>query len=192
MLSAIISTRDSERGLVRTLSALVPAVTTGVLREVIVADGGSKDETARVAEIAGCEFLTSNAALGARLAQAVRRAKSSWLLFLKAGVVMLDPAWIDVTGHFIEQTTAAGAPHAAAFRISPIGVLDSISRLFPRRPTPDQGLLIARTHYEALGGHRGGDDAESELIGRIGHRRIIELPTYVIPPGRHFCPVIKP
>jgi hypothetical protein len=41
MLTAIISTRDSERGLVRTLAALVPAVMTGLLREVSVADDGS-------------------------------------------------------------------------------------------------------------------------------------------------------
>ena len=50
MLSAIIATRNSERSLVPTLSALVPAAASGLLAEVIVADAGSEDATAEVAD----------------------------------------------------------------------------------------------------------------------------------------------
>ena len=46
MLSAIISTHESERALVPTLAALVPGATAGLLGEVIVADAGSYDATA--------------------------------------------------------------------------------------------------------------------------------------------------
>ena len=45
MFSIIIATHDSERALVPTLAALVPGATAGIVREVIVADGGSRDET---------------------------------------------------------------------------------------------------------------------------------------------------
>jgi glycosyltransferase involved in cell wall biosynthesis len=59
MLSAIISTRNSELSLVPTLSALVPASAAGILAEVVIADGGSRDATAEVADIAGCRFESS-------------------------------------------------------------------------------------------------------------------------------------
>ncbi|MEA2873185.1 MAG: hypothetical protein QOH67_3161, partial [Hyphomicrobiales bacterium] len=45
MFSVIVATYDSERALVPTLAALVPGATAGIVREVIVADGGSRDET---------------------------------------------------------------------------------------------------------------------------------------------------
>jgi hypothetical protein len=40
-------------------------------------------------------------------------------------------------------------------------------------PRPERGLLIAKSHYDALGGHRASDsDPESKLLRRIGRRRI--------------------
>src|SRR6478735_4816970 len=50
MLSAIISTQNSERSLVPTLSALVPAAAAGLLAEVIIADAASRDATAAVSQ----------------------------------------------------------------------------------------------------------------------------------------------
>ncbi len=66
MLSAIIATHESERALVPTLAALVPGATAGLLGEVIVADAGSRDATAEVADIAGCRFIASDASRWAR------------------------------------------------------------------------------------------------------------------------------
>jgi hypothetical protein len=40
---------------------------------------------------------------------------------------------------------------------------------------PEQGLLIARRFYEALDGHLAGEDAEAELLRRLGRRRITML-----------------
>ena len=56
MLSVIIATRDSERALVPTLAALVSGATAGLVSEVLVVDGGSRDDTAKVADVAGCNF----------------------------------------------------------------------------------------------------------------------------------------
>ena len=45
------------------------------------------------------------------------------------------------------------------------------------RPRPQQGLLIARKFYDALGGHsEAAADPEAELVRRIGRRRLITLP----------------
>ena len=62
MFSIVIATHDSERALVPTLAALVPGATAGIVREVIVADGGSRDKTEEVADIAGCRFFVSSRA----------------------------------------------------------------------------------------------------------------------------------
>jgi glycosyltransferase involved in cell wall biosynthesis len=61
MLSIIIATMNSERALVPTLAALVPGAMDGLVSEVIIADGGSRDGTATVADVAGCNFLSADA-----------------------------------------------------------------------------------------------------------------------------------
>ena len=104
MLSAIIATHESERTLVPTLAALVPGATAGLLGEVIVADAGSRDATAEVADIAGCRFMASNEPLGARLkAAAAASTRTPWLMFLRAGCVP-EPGWIAAADRFIEAT----------------------------------------------------------------------------------------
>ena len=71
MLSVIIPTRNSERPLVPTLAALVPGATTGLIAEVLIADGGSQDDTAAVADVAGCNFLMLEGSLAGGLKAAV-------------------------------------------------------------------------------------------------------------------------
>ena len=185
MLSAIIATFDSERTLVPTLAALVPGATAGLLGEVIVADGGSTDATAEVADIAGCRFIGSAAPLGARLKAAALSTRTPWLMFLRAGCVP-DPGWIAVADRFIEKIDRLdGAMRAAVFRppgagdllhpaLSEIGALLRV--LLGGGARPEQGLLIARRFYDEIGGHPDGDDAEAALLRKIGRRRIVMLP----------------
>ena len=71
MLSVIVPTNESERILVRTLACLVPGATAGLIRDVILADAGSTDETAEIGDIAGCRFLSLPGPLGPRLDSAV-------------------------------------------------------------------------------------------------------------------------
>src|SRR5262249_37675321 len=94
MLSVVIATQDSERVLVPTLAALVPGAVAGVVREVIVADAGSHDDTATIADGAGCRLLVSNGGRGARLKAAAATARAPWLLFLRPGVVP-EATWVD-------------------------------------------------------------------------------------------------
>jgi len=180
MLSAIIATHDSERALVPTLSALVPAVAAGLLREVIVADANSRDATAEVAEIAGCQFMSSSEPLGTRLLAAAAATKTPWLMFLRAGTVPA-PGWIPAAEHFIQMTDMAERPHAAVFRPQSAAdpmrpgmseVLALLRVAFGGVPKPEQGLLIARRFYDALGGHAATDDADAALLRRLGRRRI--------------------
>lgn len=175
MFSIILATRDSERTLVPTLAALVPGATAGIVREVIVTDGGSRDKTQDVADIAGCEFMASAEPLGARLSAAARGARGDWLMFLQPGAV---PAftWIDETIAFADK--AHGDVRGAVFADAP-SLFGALRRalLLPR---PSQGLMLRKSVYQDLGGHRAGAaDPELALIRRLGRARLTTLRTPV-------------
>jgi glycosyltransferase involved in cell wall biosynthesis len=188
MLSAIIATHESERALVPTLAALVPGAAAGLLAEVVVADAGSRDATAEVADIAGCRFISSAEPIGARLKAAAASTRSPWLMFLRAGAVP-QAGWIDAADRFMQTTDLLdGAARAAVFR--PPGAADylrpSLAEIvvllrttFGGGPGPEQGLLIARRFYEAVGGHSASADAETALLRRLGRRRTAMLTTAV-------------
>jgi len=189
MLSAIIATHESERSLVPTLAALVPGAAAGLLAEVVIADAGSRDATAEVADIAGCRLICSTEPIGAQLKSAAASTRSPWLMFLRAGVVP-QPGWIDAADRFMQATDLLdGAARAAVFR-PPVAVdylrpsLAEVVALLRTAlgggPGPDQGLLIARRFYDAIGGHSAaGADPETALLRRLGRRRTTMLPTTV-------------
>jgi hypothetical protein len=181
MLTVVIPTKDSERALVPTLAALVPGAMAGVVSEVLLADAGSRDDTTKVAEHAGCNFLVMDAPLAQRLNAAAAKARAQWLLFLQPGTV-LDATWIGDAQRFAEmsmqQDQAAvfrrGAPMRAGLR----DALSLLATTLGRLPRPEQGLLIAKPFHAKLGGHsETATDPESDLIRRIGRQRLTTLPT---------------
>ncbi len=178
MFSVIIATSDSERPLVATLAALVPGATAGLVREVIIADGGSRDETERVADIAGCHFVSSAKPLGVRLKEAAAGARGEWLMFLDPGVVP-DPGWIDECAVFLAK---ADARKAAVFAPG-TGMLPALRRAINLLPRPTQGLLIPKPLYDELGGHRDTADAQTDLLRRIGRGRLVTLRTVAAQPN---------
>jgi glycosyltransferase involved in cell wall biosynthesis len=185
MLSVVIATHDSERLLVRTLAALVPGATAGLITEVLVADAGSRDDTAAVADIAGCNFLVAEGALGKRLVAAAAAARAPWLLFLRPGTV-LDAPWVGEARSFVERPRLD--VRAAVFRrATPAqsGLREALSALVAAlggRPRPEQGLLINADFYRASGGHAArAADPETDLLRRIGRHRIATLSTRAFP-----------
>jgi len=175
VFSIILATHDSERALVPTLAALVPGATAGIVREVIVTDAGSHDQTEAVADIAGCHFLASSEPLGARLKAAARRARGDWLMFLRPGAIP-GLTWIDETIAFADKAhiEVRGAVFADESRIfAPL-------RRAVLLPAARQGLIIRKATYEQLGGHRAdATKAEQALLRRIGRRRLTTLRTPV-------------
>jgi glycosyltransferase involved in cell wall biosynthesis len=195
MLSIIIATRESERPLVRTLAALVPGAAAGVVREVIVADGQSRDGTVEVADIAGCRVLVADDPLGARLGAAAASARAPWLMFLRPGVI-LDATWIDETVRFMDDHESGDlkfapaavfrrAPKASAPRPVLIEALSLACAALGARPRPEQGLVVTKACYQRVGGHReNADDPEADLIARIGRRRLVMLRSGALDSGR--------
>ena len=152
MFSIIIPSHDLERALVPTLAALVPGATAGIVREVIVADGGSRDETEQVADLVGCRFFVSREPLGARLKAAAAIARADWLMFISPGAVP-DVTWIDETAAFAEK--AGADARAAVFAPIPdwTGVAGAVRAILGRAPAGQLALIIRKSLYNELGGH---------------------------------------
>jgi hypothetical protein len=183
MISVVIPTHESERALAHTLAALVPGALEGLLREVIVADAGSKDGTAKVADVAGCRFLVLAGERGARLAEAAATARAEWLWFVQPGSIP-GTGWIEELHRFIrESELIGGEAQAAVFRARPARRGSQLAEAFALlrgalggRPIPAQGLLIAKPLYQSLGGHRADAvDPETDLLRRLGRQRITAL-----------------
>src|SRR6266576_3740948 len=160
MLSVIIPTEGAEQPAVATLAALVPGAAAGVIREVLLVDRAGTSAIERVADVAGCRFLRFEGSHAAALAAGARQARSPWLMFLHAGAV-LDAGWIDETAQFIERVSISGRPRAGIFRYARSPYADArlrdgfkfVARMIAG-PSAEQGLLIAREHYDRLGGYR--------------------------------------
>ena len=184
MLSVVIATQESERELLPTLAALVPGASAGLVREVLIADAGSRDATAGVADAAGCNLLVSAGTRGARLKAAARVARAPWLLFLQPGIVP-DLTWIDETRRFIAEAELQGRhdSRAAVFRPGlgtsrPLWVeaLSLLRRALGATSNADHGLLIGKNFYQEVGGHReDAAEPERDLARRLGRRRIATL-----------------
>lgn len=182
MISVVIPTLDAEEFLPATLTALVPAALEGIVREVIVVDGGSTDRTREIADHAGAEVVTAPANRGAQLRAGAHAARHPWLLFLNADTV-LDAGWEREADNFMERVERGASRHVgAAFRFAldddgfAPRTLEYLTRLrcaLLRVPHGDQGLLVSRRQYDAVGGHRALPMMEDvDLVRRLGPRRI--------------------
>jgi hypothetical protein len=170
MLSVIIPTEGVERTAVATLAALVPGAAAGVVKEVLLVDRAGTDVIERVADVAGCRFLSFEGTRAAALAAGARQARSPWLMFLHAGAV-LDAGWIEETTQFFQLVANSGRPKAGIFRYARSPYADTSLRdgfKFVARmiagPSAEQGLLMARDHYDRLGGYRPTPDAPRRVV----------------------------
>jgi rSAM/selenodomain-associated transferase 2 len=163
MISVVIPTLNAEAGLAATLTALVPAAMEGLVREVIVVDGGSSDRSLRIAEQAGTEIVRTSPGRGSQLALGAKQARFPWLLFLHADTV-LEPGWEREASAFMERVEGGSRSEAAAafrFALDDLGIKPrlietgvSLRCAVCRLPYGDQGLLIPRRLYDRIGGYK--------------------------------------
>lgn len=179
-LSVVIPTLNAAGTLDRTLSALAAG---GRGDEIVVADGGSADGTREIAVAHGARIVAGARGRGPQLAAGAAAAAGDWLLFLHADTV-LPRDWRAVVDRFCADP--ANADRAGYFRLR----LDSAARAARRverlaawrarvlgLPYGDQGLLVARALYDAVGGHPPLVLMEDvALARRLGRRRLVALP----------------
>ena len=166
MLSVLIETRNDEEGLARTLASLIGGAVEGVVRDVIVCDTGSTDQTHRVAEHAGCQYVTGGIAAG------IRQAKGDWLLLVEPGARLVE-GWIDaVVAHTARQTMPARFSRARGSR-TPF-----LARVFSANRALADGLVISKRQAASLSKSAGS----AEALARGLATRKLEAEIWVAPP----------
>ncbi len=181
VLSIVIPALNAGHGLRQTLDSIA-AVSDDLPCEVIVADGGSVDDTHFIAAEGGAIFLETRRGRGWQLGEGAKAAAGDWLLFLHADTVpgagwaptvlafMAEPANRRRAGYFrfALDDDAAGArwlERTVAYRSRLMGL-----------PYGDQGMLMSRVFYEDLGGFNPVPLMEDvDLVRRIGRRRLAAL-----------------
>lgn len=187
MITVVIPTLNAAAHLPKALAPLVEGVTHGLVKQVIVTDGGSTDDTIAIAEAAGCDVIRSEAGRSKQLRAGAAAAKAKWLLFLHADTV-LSPGWIEEAERFISSPQSH--MRAAAFKFAFDDASPQARRVaywarlrvrWFKLPYGDQGLLISRFFYEASGGYSDLPLMEDvEFVRRIGANRIVLLETEAV------------
>ncbi|GJL93099.1 TIGR04283 family arsenosugar biosynthesis glycosyltransferase [Hyphococcus sp.] len=156
MISIVIPTLNAEARLAQCLDALVTSALDGLVKEVIIVDGGSTDVTLPMADSFGTRILTAPPGRGGQLAAGAKAARGEWLLFLHADTV-LEEGWSNEAAEFIEGNLYAAAVFTFAFdatgiaqRLVAWGVMQRTR--WVKAPYGDQGLLISKKVYDEIGG----------------------------------------
>ena len=191
MISVVIPTLNEAGHLPLTLAALVPAAMDGLVREVIISDGGSTDGTLEAADEAGAKIVTSTKGRGQQLAAGCALAKGPWLLILHADS-RLAVGWETIAlSHIRQQADRAGYfkfqlddPSFIA-RVWEMGVALRCRLL--ALPYGDQGLLISKALYEAAGGFEAVPLMEDVgLVRRLGRKRLRALEGKILTRSERF------
>ncbi|MEL6861101.1 MAG: TIGR04283 family arsenosugar biosynthesis glycosyltransferase [Pseudomonadota bacterium] len=177
-LSIIIPAYNAEAVLPLCLSSLMAGLEAGLIREVIVVDGGSEDQTRRLAEGAGASVVSApDRGRAAQLRQGMEAARGEWLLFLHADTA-LSRDWAERAQAHIAERPDKAAAFTLAYRSD-----HPMAKVVARRanwraralglPYGDQGLLISRKHYQEVGGYADtGFMEDVQIIRAIGKTRL--------------------
>jgi rSAM/selenodomain-associated transferase 2 len=174
---------NSQTTLPGTLIALVEGAMGGLVKDVVVVDGGSTDQSLKIADEMGATIIEAPKGRGTQLAAGARHAKGDWLLFLHSDTV-LEEGWEREAARFLHESDRDGA---AVFRFALADkrrtarrlekMVDLRNWLFAL-PYGDQGLLISRSFYEELGGFADIPLMEDvDIVRRIGRRRLTYFET---------------
>lgn len=192
MLSIVIPVLDAGKELEALLQTLIPARAEGLVGEVIVVDGGSKDDTRQIAANYGARLFYARPGRGTQLRAGGEEAVGKWLLFLHADT-RLPPIWSAAVEKFMETGDGqkAGVFKFALDDKSPWARLIERGvqlrwRLFAL-PYGDQGLLISRKLYDEVGGYDPIPLMEDvAIIRKLGRKRLALLPARALTSAKRY------
>jgi rSAM/selenodomain-associated transferase 2 len=190
-LAIVIPTLDEAAALPPLLGDL--RALSDVAHEIIVADGGSRDGTAALAAAAGARVVQASGGRARQLNAGARASRGEWLLLLHAD------SRLGADAHAAIRAVLTGIPsvQAAVFRFA-IDLPPLWKRLIEAGqaarerwlglPYGDQGLLVRRECFEAVGGYPELSLMEDVVMIRRLRRRfgVVRLPAAVVTSGRRY------
>jgi rSAM/selenodomain-associated transferase 2 len=165
----------------------------GLVREVIITDGGSSDGTVALAREGGMTVIQLPRGRGAQLAAGAVAASGHWLLFLHADC-RPESGWKDAVRAFV---AAPGAEDRAGYFALALDDDAPAARWLERLvawrcralalPYGDQGLLISRALYNAVGGYAAIPLMEDvDLVRRLGRKRLQPIGATITASARRY------
>jgi rSAM/selenodomain-associated transferase 2 len=156
MISVIIPTLNEENNLKRCVESIKNE---GVPCEIIVADGGSTDDTVAVAlGCGGVKVVEARKGRGSQLNEGTFAASGDELLFLHADT-FLEKGWADAVVSALADPSCVGGAFTFAiahpgkrYRLTEYWVKLRCSVL--KLPYGDQGLFIRKDVIEKIGGYK--------------------------------------
>lgn len=177
-LSVVIPTLNAANALPGCLGSLIEGVEAGLVRELIISDGGSTDASLAMADEVGAHLVTGAASRGGQLRRGVAATSGDWLLIVHADS-QLPPGWSGA----VQDHIPTGGPAYFKLRFDQPGFAPAWvagwanlrARLF-HLPYGDQGLLISRAQYDAAGGYLDIPLMEDVALARSLGRSLQALP----------------
>jgi rSAM/selenodomain-associated transferase 2 len=164
-----------------------------LVTDILVADGGSADRTAALAKTLGARVIDAARGRGSQLAAGAAAAGGRWLLFLHADC-RPQPGWMQAVSGFI--TAPQAEDRAGYFDLALDDAAPAARRLerivawrcrLLALPYGDQGLLISRALYDAVGGFAPLPLMEDvDLARRLGRRRLARIGTGCLASARRY------
>ena len=179
-ISIIIPTLNAGAELPGCFLALEPGLMSGLIREVLVIDGGSTDRTILPAHQAGARVICGTKGRGRQMHCGAMNARGDWLLFLHADT-QLSETWAEQVAAHLQTHQDKAAAFRLAYR-SPSRNARWLEKRANRRasfmglPYGDQGLLIPRKLYNEVGGFSDIPLMEDvEIVRKISKNRLVIL-----------------
>jgi hypothetical protein len=162
MLTVLMECRDQESELAQTLAILVSAAVEGLVSDVIILDHGSKDGSSRVADAAGCHFLSDW-----NVDEVLGRARGEWLLLIEPGA-RPQAGWIEEVIEFValNRRPACFAPSRSYRR-------PFLKRIAAKKQPLEYGLLLPKP--QALQLAKRGEGLHSMVAGQKPATLISEM-----------------
>ncbi len=171
-ISVIIPTLNAAQAMPGCAAALYEGVQAGMIRELIVSDGGSGDDTVRIADEIGAKVLHGPPSRGGQLQRGCDAAQGTWLLVVHADT-QLAPGWTEHAARHMAQGGAGyGWLRFDAGGRAVAGWANLRSRVFGL-PYGDEALLLPAALYARVGGYADQPLMEDVALARAlrGHVR---------------------
>lgn len=191
-VSVVVPVLDEEARIGRQLRLLAGS---GPWHEVLVVDGGSRDDTVDAARaVEGIRVLSAPRGRGFQMNAGARAATGDVLLFLHADVELPPDALRHVGEALADPDVVAGAfrtwtvPDAPGLRLAPLLHLADLRSRYTGLPYGDQAVFVRAATFERVGGFPEQPLMEDlELSRRLRREgRIRTVPARVRVSGRRF------